>query len=571
MNYSNVIKLVVGAVAMLIMTVGIVIPIIESSAYDVIDNGESDGMTYTYYSSEELPTETYIFSKTVDSWTLVYGSVTMTGDLTPMLVFGTDLLCAYIDHDLSLKLSYSGGIPTDKGNSFSWNIRNNSLFLGATNYGSPEFIVAPDVNGNIGSYSRSAYLEDGAFTLAVSSNGFYWNGSIDHMTYENEINGYEISFNRTGNKLNSVSWTVGEVEDPEPYVEIERESIIDLASEVGTYTIAVTDWDGNSLGYSVNATLYSDNTYRLNYFTGDAPYPSFMDITYNGQTYSPKIIGDGTGSIFRNITISEGYSAPAHPSIKIINDRAFFGESSFNGLDLSEPLVLIGDSAFEGTNFWPENYGYSLNVQWIGDRAFYGTPCNAGLNLDYTIHIGDSAFFNTNVSFYGVSGQMNYLGDSAFENCSKVIVPYLGYADGSAYVEWIGDSAFEGCGGWTDEYDSSYPLEIYSQTVHIGDRAFANAGVTTVNTSSSGEWGEDVFADNPLVSVINTGGVTLTESNIGVPNASIQNGVTSPFFTAIIYDTVEKEGLVYGLILLLPMFVLIGLVVGIAVESVRRQ
>ena len=572
MDMKYVIWLVTGGIVALLLSIGVAIPIIESSAYEVIDNGDSDGMNYTYY-SDELPTSTYIFSKSADTWTLVYDDVTISGELEPMLIFAVDNRCAFVDYDGSLKMVGTNGSVSDYGNSINWNVRNGKLYVGSTNLGTPSFAVFPDVDGNVGSYRHPVYLEDGAFTITANSGGYYWNGTTNYMPIGASDDGYQISFNRTGDKLDSVAWKVGGNAEVPVYEKISRDSLISLGNPIGTQDVTyVADWDP-SITYGLNVTLYDDGTYMLNRFTGSYDYPSCSTIEINGTSYSCKVVGNGEESVLSGFSMSSDGYVMLGPSTEIINDRAFFGKSTLTRVDGLDNVIIIGDSAFEGTQFGFENTGaYVGAVKWIGDRAFYDTPCRISINWGSVIHIGDSAFESANITNVDLSSsQINYVGDRAFYGCIDMEYSvHLGTFDGYYYVEYVGDSAFENSNAF--KYYGEYGnLDLFPQTVHIGNRAFANSGIARVNTSSSGYWGTDVFTANPLTTVINTGSVTLTQENVGVSTATIQNGITSPFVTATILDVEQKDGLAYDIVLLLPLFVIVGLVVGIAVESVRRK
>lgn len=574
MDTKYVIWLVTGGIVALLLSVGVAIPIIESSAYEVIDNGDSDGMNYTYYSSDELPTSTYIFSKSADTWTLVYDDVTISGELEPMLIFAINNRCAFIDYDGSLKMVGTDGSVSDYGNSINWNVRNGKLYVGSTNLGTPSFAVFPDVDGNVGSYRHPVYLEDGAFTIAVNSGGYYWNGTTNYMPGDATYEGYEIAFNRTGDKLDSVAWKVGGNAEVPAYEMISRDSLITLGNPLSTHDITYVNEDDSSISYGLNVTIYDDGTYRLNKLTGSYNYPFLPTLEINGASYSCRIVGNGTDSVLSDYSMSSDGYPMLSPSVEIINDRAFYGKTTLTRVGGLENVVIIGNSAFEGTQFGYENVGESLGyaIKWVGDRAFYDTPCRIYVNWGTIIHIGNSAFESTNITNVDLSSsQINYIGDRAFYGCIDLEYTInLGSSDGYYYVEYVGDSAFENSNAFK-VYGEFGDLSLYPQTVHIGNRAFANSGIARVNTSSSGFWGTDVFTANPLITVVNTGSVTLTPENVGVSTATIQNGITSPFVTATILDMEQKEGIVYDLVLLLPLFVIVGLVVGIAVESVRRK
>ena len=560
-----------AAVAVIVIT-SVAIPAVQSSAYDVVDNGESDGMRYTYY-SDSFPTSTYIFSKSGTTWTLAYDNEVMTGELEPMLIFATHNRCAFVDFDGSLKMVGTNGSVSDYGNSINWNVRDGKLYVGSTNLGTPSFAVFPDVGGNVGSYRHPVYLDDGAFTIAANSGGYYWDGTTNYMPIGASDEGYQISFNRTGDKLDSVAWKVGGNAEVPTYEKISRDSLITLGNPIGTQDVTyVADWDP-SITYGLNVTLYDDGTYMLNRFTGSYDYPSCSTIEINGTSYSCKVVGNGEESVLSGFSMgSDGY-VMLGPSTEIINDKAFFGKSTLTRVDGLDNVIIIGDSAFEGTQFGFENTGaYVGAVKWIGDRAFYDTPCRISINWGSVIHIGDSAFESANITNVDLSSsQINYVGDRAFYGCIDMEYSvHLGTFDGYYYVEYVGDSAFENSNAF--KYYGEYGnLDLFPQTVHIGDRAFANSGIETVNTSSSGYWGTDVFTANPLVSVINTGSITLTPENIGVSTATIQNGITSPFVTATIYESVKKDGLGVDVLLAIPALLIISVIVAVAAVAIRSR
>lgn len=566
MNYTNLIKLVVGAVVTLLLTVGVMIPIIESTSGsggsgEGFDNGQSEGMKFTHYPAGNIPDCQYSFAMDEDGWVLESDGESWSGELVPTLLFATDYANAslgeYVELDVVIGEEFFYGQSTE----MVWSIINGDLYIDSELIHTPEFALLPDKNGNIGQYSRSAHLGDDGFTIAITSWGMWWNGSESILDPEYE--GYVIHFDKSDGKLTDVYWT------PAPYdysyTMVERDSLVEVADEILTGDVALYSDFGTETGGRANVTLYSDNTYRLNYFTSDSTSYSIEQCRYNGETYVCKIVGDGVGSIYRNL--SYVITANVVPSsVQIVNDKAFYGASDLQSFTSNGNLLaIIGDSAFEGcTSLRPAD---EIKAKWIGDRAFYGTPISEKLEIADLIHIGDSAFEGcTSLQTVNLSlSNINYIGDRAFYGCSNATVSFPFSFEGN-YIEWYGDSAFE--------YTSVFSPTFYTQTAHIGDRVFANTDAEYIDNLSFAEWGSDVFANSTLVEVYNYTYTDLTTENIGV-DALIISPCKAFLFTAPISgfggSGGSDGGIAIELVSLLPLFVILGLAIGIAIECVRAR
>lgn len=556
MKTNNVITLVVASIIGLILATGVLIPIVESSAYTVIDNGESDGMRYTFYEGN-IPTEPYQFKKTSSTYTLTYGSNTMTGDLVPMLIFATPHVCVFVDTDLSIKkISRPMGTlfvnVETLGDSVTFRTFVNTTVNGVT-HGAPSFAYYPDVNGMFGSYDHGGIVmrdTDNVIAVGVSGNkGAYKVGDLDYI--DPSFSGLVYSPIWDGDVLESVSWRGSDSSSPVEIPTVDRDSLVELGNVV--QTVALVPLEG---GPEYNVTLYDDYSYRLNSIASSNYAPILTPpITYNGHNYTCKIIGDGSNPVLGayDQSILETSMVTIDMGVKIINDRAFYNTKIMD-YTINEMVEIVGDYAFYGSGIST----YSGNIKYVGDYAFANTNINSSINTDGTIYVGDHAFENTRVTSVYVYGEVIRIGDYAFANCDSltdVIIPDDS-SDGSVYD--IGDYAFA-----NNLSFNNWTITVPEYVLRVGDHAFDNVGATSVVNLSSAEYGEDVFANNPLVRVTNFGGVLFDDSIVGVSNVPIQNGLESVFYVGVIYDSVAKDGIVWDIVVLLPIFAIVGVLIAI--------
>ena len=136
----------------------------------------------------------------------------------------------------------------------------------------------------------------------------------------------------------------------------------------------------------------------------------------------------------------------------------------------------------------------------------------------------------------------------------------FGYIDMQKIAN-IGSSAFEGCSSFAYDYIMFAPY-----LTSVGDKAFKGVGsATSVTNYSSATFGSDVFADSTVTVFNNLGGSEITQNNVG-SGITINNGYSASTFFGMISGKIPKDGIVYELILLIPMFVIVGMVLAIAVE-----
>lgn len=590
MDMKHIVWIVTSGIIAILLSVSVLIPVVESSAYTTIDNGESDGMTYDLY---ETPiNKTLLFTPNMSDmtykaeiWTQP-GNVKseMTGTLRSMYLFASDYLLIFIDQSMNVMTVLGDPIShyaTPLGyamETFTLKITNYdvSLSIGSRTVNFPgvafNFAYFPTVDGHYGFYKDGGLtilggeiLIGSVFTGDVAT---YWNGSMSFGSGALQYS--EPTISTTGNTLDSISWGV-EGSTVTPIEEIDRSSIVTVGNVVDTVTV-YADSSSPSMSHSMNITLFDDNSCRINSYsaTGPMAFTQYSDvIPYNGTNYTVKIIGNGTSPVFGS-NVTEQIDLSMFTKVEVINDYAFRNiNSSLYYLSSSAPIKVVGDYAFENSN------GFSGNIYdliWIGDYAFKGTTNITSIYVDSINHIGDHAFEDcTSITYFSYRSAINgiyYIGDYAFKGCTSMSDGIF-YEQSYVTISIIGDHAFDGCTNFA--YAGGGQSVIFSEYVtSVGSRAFANSGsYDYVKNYSNAEFGEDIFEGvSSVLSVLNLGSIILTEDNIGL-DVPIQNGFTSMGYFALMTATIQKEGLVYDLVVLIPLFVVIGMVVGIAVESYR--
>ena len=586
MDMKHIVWIVTSGIIAILLSVSVLIPVVESSAYTTVENGPSEGMTYSEYSSDVNKTMIFSSDRSAETYKMEIftqpGNVktVIEGNLSPMIIVASDYLMVYLDGDLNLVCLYcslydSLNTLTPRVYSvtgFTLSIRDGSATLtpdGSSSVSLPgavqEFAYLPTVGGEFGSYNHGGINLIGNDPILggvlVGDVGLYYNGERSFGTYG--VATATANIDRTENRLNSISWSIP-TESTTPIEQIDRDDIVSIGNEVSTLDVTQDPNDTQGIISNVwNVTLFDDNTCRINklktYRSSDPIFNSYL--TVNGTNYAIKILGNGTEPLFSANQFSSFSSCGA----SIVNDNAFknTGVMSFAG---TSDLKVIGDNAFEGCPSVDLSYD-SQYLVWIGDNAFKGTSFMS-IYYDKVNHIGDSAFEGctslSSLSYYSNYDGIYSIGNNAFKGCTNFNADsFFAYVDDQR-VAIIGDSAFEGCTNLISGF-----MSLGGTITEIGDRAFAGIGYgDSVSNYSSATFGQNVFADSTITTVNNLGGSTINQSNIG-SGITLNNGYVASQYLGIISGSIQKEGLVYDLIVLIPLFVVIGMVVGIAIESYR--
>ena len=177
-------------------------------------------------------------------------------------------------------------------------------------------------------------------------------------------------------------------------------------------------------------------------------------------------------------------------SLETIGNRSFAG-SGITDVTTGKNVSTIGGSAFENcANLKSAKIGD--NVRYIGAKAFGGCENLKTLDLGSGVEtIGNSAFSGC-TSLSSFTANLENIPSGLFKGCVSLTKLSFGKA-----VKSIGASAFEGCVNLKKAPLNGASLET------IGNKAFANSGITAVSTGKGVKAiGDSAFAGcNNLASV----------------------------------------------------------------------
>lgn len=207
---------------------------------------------------------------------------------------------------------------------------------------------------------------------------------------------------------------------------------------------------------------------------------AFMDCTSLTTITLPYFIARIGNSAFENCTALATFTTmdgadSKTAALRTIGDRAFFGNTSLNNVDVNttKGVNTIGVSAFE-------NCGQLATINLSGVTRFAeGVFRNAKalksvtMSANASIYVGQEAFRNC-VTLSDITARIAAAGDGAFRNCISLrAITFV-----SSGIEYIGSNAFNGC-------VLIQKVSIPSSVVAIGDSAFDGCrGITSLTFES---------------------------------------------------------------------------------------
>lgn len=207
---------------------------------------------------------------------------------------------------------------------------------------------------------------------------------------------------------------------------------------------------------------------------------AFMDCTSLTTITLPYFIARIGNSAFENCTALATFTTMVGAdsktaALRTIGDRAFFGNTSLNNVDVNttKGVNTIGVSAFE-------NCGQLATINLSGVTRFAeGVFRNAKalksvtMSANASIYVGQEAFRNC-VTLSDITARIAAVEDGAFRNCISLrAITFV-----SSGIEYIGSNAFNGC-------VLIQKVLIPSSVVAIGDSAFDGCrGITSLTFES---------------------------------------------------------------------------------------
>lgn len=208
---------------------------------------------------------------------------------------------------------------------------------------------------------------------------------------------------------------------------------------------------------------------------------AFMDCTSLTTITLPYFIARIGNSAFENCTALATFTTmdgadKKTAALRTIGDRAFFGNTSLNNVDVNttKGVNTIGVSAFENCEKLE-----TINISGVtrfAEGVFRNAKAlkNVTMSASASIYVGQEAFRNC-VNLSDITARIAAADDGAFRNCISLrAITFV-----SSGIENIGSNAFNGC-------VLIQKVSIPSSVVAIGDSAFDGCrGITSLTFESN--------------------------------------------------------------------------------------
>ncbi len=210
---------------------------------------------------------------------------------------------------------------------------------------------------------------------------------------------------------------------------------------------------------------------------------AFMGCTSLKEITLPYIVASIGNSAFEKctalvaFTTMKGADSKKQPAaLRTIGDRAFFGSTSLNNIDVNttKGVNTIGVSAFENCEQLA-----TINLSGVtkfAEGVFRNAKAlkSVTMSANASIYVGQEAFRNC-VTLSDITARIAAVDDGAFRNCISLrAITFV-----SSGIEYIGSNAFNGC-------VLIQKVSIPSSVVAIGDSAFDGCrGITSLTFESN--------------------------------------------------------------------------------------
>ena len=243
-----------------------------------------------------------------------------------------------------------------------------------------------------------------------------------------------------------------------------------------------------------NGGLYNDGTFYPNPFS-HAGKDCVVSITLPDD--ADRIIQVGSGSLFADFsTLSK---VDIGKGITRIEGKAF-ADFKLTELVLNDKLEFIGDSVFYNSQL--SSFSIPNSVTHIGDEAFGANLLTSVTIPDRVTHIGDGAFGANLLTSVTIPDRVTYLSGFNNNQLTSLSIPNS--------VTRIGEMAF-----YENQLSS---VAIPASVTHIGGYAFSENQLSSLNIPNSvNTIGYAAFQLNPLTSVSIGANVTLEKESWSGP------------------------------------------------------
>ena len=198
-------------------------------------------------------------------------------------------------------------------------------------------------------------------------------------------------------------------------------------------------------------------------------------------------------------------------SVKVIGDKAFYGLSGMDGIELGSGIEKIGDAAFY--NAYVLFDGFPAGLKEIGKSAFAGTAIYEANLPEGLEKLGDGAFMNCqSLRTVTLPSTLKEIGSGLFLNCNNLTEATL--PEG---ITSVSSNAFMNC-------ESLQSITLPETVTEIGNQAFYNCGrLTTVNIPQ----GVHTIGESAFFKCVSLGTIDLPNSlKVIGPQAFAYSGLT---------------------------------------------